>query len=151
MIGSLPIPVPSRFRTAQRAALVAGPSTEFEVLVLERFRSRLLGLMALDEDEARPVLLPRCAAVHSFWMRFEIDVCFLALPRRVTRAPRRTREARVLEVAAGLPPRSRCALSPAQRADLRSVEVAVLELPGGRADALGITPGRDLKLLAAAG
>ncbi|MDX6588852.1 MAG: uncharacterized protein QOI84_126 [Solirubrobacterales bacterium] len=39
---------------------------------------RLLGLARLDRDEAGPgLLIPRCAAVHTFGMRFPLDLVFL--------------------------------------------------------------------------
>jgi len=42
------------------------------------FRARLLGLAGLRREQAGPgLLLPRCAAVHTFGMRFELDVVFL--------------------------------------------------------------------------
>ncbi len=42
-------------------------------------RARLLGLARLDrEDAGSGLLIPRCAAVHTFGMRFALDVCFLA-------------------------------------------------------------------------
>src|SRR5215213_8198865 len=41
-------------------------------------RTRLLGLSHLDRAEAGAgLLIPRCAAVHTFGMRFELDVLFL--------------------------------------------------------------------------
>jgi uncharacterized membrane protein (UPF0127 family) len=41
-------------------------------------RARLLGLARLDRGEAGPgLLIPRCAAVHTFGMRFRIDLVFL--------------------------------------------------------------------------
>src|SRR5829696_8257603 len=41
-------------------------------------RTRLLGLARLDRAEAGAgLLIPRCAAVHTFGMRFELDVVFL--------------------------------------------------------------------------
>jgi uncharacterized membrane protein (UPF0127 family) len=64
-------------------------------------RSRFLGLAWLD---AIPVdwalLLPRCRSVHTFWMRFDLDLVWLdaggrvmridaAVPRRRTRSCRR--------------------------------------------------------------
>jgi hypothetical protein len=49
-----------------------------EVPVADRFRARLLGLSHLDREEAGPgLLIPRCAAVHTFGMRFALDVHFL--------------------------------------------------------------------------
>ncbi len=71
-------------------------------------RARLLGLAFLDLDSAAPgLLLPGCRSVHTFGMRFPLDVYFLGAygepvgdrygmpPRRIARH----REARaVLEV-----------------------------------------------------
>ena len=49
-----------------------------EVPVATTFRSRLLGLAHLDREEAGPgLLIPRCACVHTFGMRFALDVYFL--------------------------------------------------------------------------
>jgi uncharacterized membrane protein (UPF0127 family) len=42
------------------------------------FRTRLLGLAWRERDDAGPgLLIPRCASVHTFGMRFELDVYFL--------------------------------------------------------------------------
>jgi uncharacterized membrane protein (UPF0127 family) len=49
-----------------------------EVPVAVGFRPRLLGLALLDRPAAGPgLLIPRCAAVHTFGMRFALDVYFL--------------------------------------------------------------------------
>ena len=41
-------------------------------------RARLLGLASLDLDAAGPgLLIPRCRSVHTFGMRFPLDVAFL--------------------------------------------------------------------------
>jgi len=49
-----------------------------EVPVAAGFRSRLLGLAGLRWEEAGPgLLIPRCASVHTFGMRFALDVFFL--------------------------------------------------------------------------
>jgi uncharacterized membrane protein (UPF0127 family) len=41
-------------------------------------RARLLGLALLERDEAMPgLLIPDCAGVHTFWMRFSLDLHFL--------------------------------------------------------------------------
>jgi trehalose synthase len=41
-------------------------------------RARLLGLSRLDREQAGGgLLIPRCAAVHTFGMRFELDLLFL--------------------------------------------------------------------------
>ncbi|OJU83133.1 MAG: hypothetical protein BGO11_08645 [Solirubrobacterales bacterium 70-9] len=42
------------------------------------FRARLLGLAFLDRAESGPgLLLPRCSSVHTFGMKFALDVYFL--------------------------------------------------------------------------
>jgi uncharacterized protein len=42
------------------------------------FHSRLLGLAGLSREEAGAgLLLPRCASVHTFGMRFDLDLLFL--------------------------------------------------------------------------
>jgi uncharacterized protein len=49
-----------------------------EVPVADGFRARLLGLALLDVEAAGPgLLIPRCASVHTFGMRFALDVYFL--------------------------------------------------------------------------
>jgi uncharacterized protein len=41
-------------------------------------RVRFLGLAHLGRDEAGPgLLIPRCSSVHTFGMRFALDLCFL--------------------------------------------------------------------------
>jgi uncharacterized protein len=64
---------PSRFDSLPRRA-VGG----HEVPVAVGFRVRLLGLALLDRGAAGPgLLIPRCASIHTFGMRFALDVCFL--------------------------------------------------------------------------
>jgi len=49
-----------------------------EVRVARGARSRLLGLARLDRSNAGPgLLIPRCASVHTFGMRFALDLRFL--------------------------------------------------------------------------
>ncbi len=66
-----------------------------EVPVATGPRARLLGLARLDRDEAGPgLLIPGCASVHTFGMRFPLDLVFLdpdGRPRSFRRAvlPRR--------------------------------------------------------------
>ena len=49
-----------------------------DVPVAVGFRARLFGLALLDLEAAGPgLLIPRCAAVHTFGMRFALDVYFL--------------------------------------------------------------------------
>jgi uncharacterized membrane protein (UPF0127 family) len=81
----------------------------FEVPVATTRRSRLIGLAFLDRDEAGDGLLIRpCRSVHTFGMRFELDLVFLDSDRRVVEVRREVGPNRVI----------RC-----QRAD------SVLELP----------------------
>ena len=49
-----------------------------EVRVATPFRARLLGLAQLDLDQAGPgLLIPGCSSVHTFGMRFALDLYFL--------------------------------------------------------------------------
>ena len=49
-----------------------------EVPVASDFRVRLLGLAFLRREEAGAgLLIPRCASVHTFGMRFALDLFFL--------------------------------------------------------------------------
>jgi len=66
-----------------------------EVPVATGFRARTLGLSLLDREDAGPgLLIPRCSAVHTFGMRFPLDVHFLdadgtVLSSRLAVPPRR--------------------------------------------------------------
>lgn len=49
-----------------------------EVRVAGGSRARLLGLACLDREEAGAgLLIPRCSSVHTFGMRFPLDLYFL--------------------------------------------------------------------------
>jgi uncharacterized membrane protein (UPF0127 family) len=55
--------------------------------------ARLLGLALLKDLPAdHALLIPRCSSMHTFGMRFDLDVLFLSADR-------------VLRVAPGVPPR----------------------------------------------
>jgi hypothetical protein len=83
-----------------------------EIPVAEGFRSRLLGLAHLPREQAGPgLLIPRCAGVHTFGMRFELDLVFLAA------------DDRALAVFVRVPPR---------RLVWHRGAAAVLEIPRGR-------------------
>jgi len=61
------------------------------------FRSRLLGLAWRDRSHAGSgLLIPRCSSVHTFGMRFEIDVYFLDRAGRVLSVRRRVPPRRIL-------------------------------------------------------
>jgi uncharacterized protein len=58
--------------------LAVGTALGREVPVAAGFRARLLGLSFLDRAEAGPgLLIPRCSSVHTFGMRFALDLYFL--------------------------------------------------------------------------
>jgi uncharacterized protein len=81
------------------------------VPVAATWRTRLLGLALLDEADAGPgLLIPRCRSVHTFGMRFDLDLVFVdhdltpvstrrGLPSRRIAVERRARA--VLELPAG--------------------------------------------------
>jgi uncharacterized protein len=82
---------------------------ELVVPVAVGIRARLLGLAGLDRDEVEPgLLIPRCSSVHTFGMRFALDLVFLDAQRR--------------------PLATRSALAPRRFAAHRGA-AAVLELP----------------------
>lgn len=65
--------------------------------VAKNFRTRLLGLSLRDRDRAGPgLLIPRCSSVHTFGMRFPLDVYFLDAEGRVISMRRRVPPRRVL-------------------------------------------------------
>src|SRR5680860_118346 len=84
-----------------------------EAPVATGLRSRLLGLSHLDREQAGPgLLIPRCSSVHTFGMRFALDLVFLdrrGVPVAVRRGvpPRRVASHRaaaaVLELPARIP------------------------------------------------
>jgi uncharacterized membrane protein (UPF0127 family) len=65
--------------------------------VAKDFRTRLRGLAFRDREEAGPGLLfPRCSSVHTFGMRFELDVFFLDEAGRVIDVRRRVPPRRIV-------------------------------------------------------
>jgi uncharacterized protein len=65
--------------------------------VARDFRSRLLGLAWRDREEADPgLLIPRCSSVHTFGMRFALDLFFLDAGGRVISARRRVPPRRIV-------------------------------------------------------
>jgi uncharacterized protein len=68
-----------RFRALGRTSLLG-----FEVPVATTPTSRLLGLAMLSRARAGSgLLIPRCRSVHTFGMRFPLDVLFLDENQRV--------------------------------------------------------------------
>lgn len=71
---------------------VYGDGSGFQVFVAGSFRARLLGLALLsDLPRGCALLLPRCSSVHTFGMRFRLEISFLdehtKVIRRETRVP----------------------------------------------------------------
>jgi uncharacterized membrane protein (UPF0127 family) len=65
--------------------------------VARSFRTRLRGLAWRDRAEAGPgLLIPRCASVHTFGMRFALDLFFLDRAGRVISVRRRVPPRRVV-------------------------------------------------------
>jgi uncharacterized membrane protein (UPF0127 family) len=94
---------------------VSGASTD--VMIANGFRMRLRGLAWRDRSQAPAgLLIPRCSSVHTFGMRFELDVYFL------------DRGGRVLSVRRRVPP---CRFLWCRGA------AAVLEIPGGEGGEFG--------------
>jgi len=70
--------VPADRIAPRLARLPAAKACGVVVPVATGFRARLLGLALLDAEEAGPgLLIPRCRSVHTFGMRFSLDVVFL--------------------------------------------------------------------------
>ena len=86
---------PRRFEGLELAELLGA-----RVPVASSLRARLLGLALLDRaDAGLGLLIPRCRSVHTFGMRFALDLLFL------------DPEWRVIELRRAVPPRrmARCA------------------------------------------
>jgi uncharacterized membrane protein (UPF0127 family) len=95
---------PRRLARLPRASLLGR-----DVPVAATRAARLLGLVLLERKRAGPgLLIPRCRSVHTFGMRFKLDLLFLDA------------EGRVLEVRRAVPPCRLAGCAPA---------TAVLELP----------------------
>jgi uncharacterized protein len=86
-------------------------SERVRIVEARSFRARLLGLALRRElPPGEALLIPRCSSVHTFGMRFALDVVFLDAARRVVevrhhvppaRVVRRRGAAAVLETRAG--------------------------------------------------
>jgi uncharacterized membrane protein (UPF0127 family) len=82
-------------RDADAAASNTPDLTRFPLA--ESFRSRLVGLAWRDRSRAGPgLVIPRCSSVHTFGMRFELDVYFLGADGRLLLLRRRVPPRRVL-------------------------------------------------------
>jgi uncharacterized membrane protein (UPF0127 family) len=107
-----------RFRFA-RSLVVEAPGGDMSAWVAESLAQRLLGLAALAAiPPGRGLLIPECAAVHTWGMRFAIDIAFLEWPPGPGSEVIRLREAVLPRRSAGLRGR-------------RRRHTAVLEAPAG--------------------
>ena len=84
-------PGPHRFRNLERTRLFG-----FDVPVASSRLSRLLGLALLRRDRAGGLLIPNCTSVHTFGMRFSLDVLFLDEELRVIEIRRDVEPGRVV-------------------------------------------------------
>jgi uncharacterized protein len=80
----------NRFRGLDQIAVADCP----RVFVARTFRARLLGLAWLaDLPDECGLLIPRCSSVHTYGMRFALDIAFLdgdgAVLREVRAVPPR--------------------------------------------------------------
>lgn len=122
-----------RFARARHAA-VNCPGGTVDVVLAERFGLRLKGLMRLEQEEIEPLLLPRCRAIHMHGMKTAIDLVWLECDGK---------RARVLAVVSHLEPSS---AARAPRVAAASRTIAALELPPGRAGALGLIEAAEVAL-----
>jgi uncharacterized protein len=83
---------PIRFRGLQRVEILGT-----EVPVATERVSRLLGLALLSRRRAGPgLLIPGCRSVHTFGMRFSLDLLFLDAQGRVVELRRAVPPGRVM-------------------------------------------------------
>jgi uncharacterized membrane protein (UPF0127 family) len=81
-----------RFRGLERIQLLG-----LEIPVAESRLSRLLGLALLTRERAGAgLLIPRCRSVHTFGMRFPLDLIFLDRGGRVIELRRSLRPCRIV-------------------------------------------------------
>jgi uncharacterized protein len=109
-----------------------------ELYVAAGFARRLLGLAGMRSlDRRRGLAIPRCSSVHTFGMRFTIDVVFVERDPGVDCAT-------VLELRERVPPLR------VARLDVRGKRarrhIWALELRAGESRRLGITPGTKLRV-----
>jgi uncharacterized membrane protein (UPF0127 family) len=98
------------------------------------FWDRLRGLIGKDGlTEGEAMWFPRCSSVHTFWMRFPIDVVFL----------RRSKERQGTWVVSSVRQR----VSPWRVALVDLCASDVLELAGGVSDSKGLLPGDEVECI----
>jgi uncharacterized membrane protein (UPF0127 family) len=83
---------PLRFRSLERTELLG-----LELPVATTWLSRLLGLALLARERAGPgLLIPRCRSIHTFGMRFRLDLLFLDERHRIIEVRRDVPPGRVI-------------------------------------------------------
>jgi uncharacterized protein len=86
-------PLPPRLRRLEWAALRGGG----RALVAEEPLARLLGLAGLEAIPSDcALLIPRCRSVHTFGMRFAIDIDFLDRDGRLVRCAKAVGPGRIV-------------------------------------------------------
>jgi len=101
------------------------PNGTLEICVAKNFFSRFLGLMFMPQESfCGALLIQKCSSIHTFFMRFCIDVVFLDKTYKVLRVVKNLKPWRVVAPIS-------CASS-------------VLELKPGFADKYGIKEGITL-------
>jgi uncharacterized protein len=89
---------PARFRRLERIEVLG-----FEVPVATTLPSRLLGLALLGRERAGAgLLIPRCRSVHTFGMRFRLDLTFLDGSGRAVELRREVPPGRFIRCAAAM-------------------------------------------------
>jgi hypothetical protein len=116
--------------------MLAAPAGDLVEAVEARGLARLLGLALLPAPPREALWLPRCRSVHTFGMRFSLDVVFLA--------PEDDGALRALAVETGV--------GPGRVVSWRGGRGAgALELAAGEAARLRLWPGLRLRVLARRG
>jgi uncharacterized membrane protein (UPF0127 family) len=107
----------------------ATPASSLQVRIAESFVSRALGLLVgAPLGPAEALLIEPCSSIHTFGMRYPIDVVFLDRDARVVRVFSQVRAGRIR-------------FAPGAR--------AALELRAGAATRHGLAPGVKLAMPAA--
>jgi uncharacterized membrane protein (UPF0127 family) len=89
------VEVPIRFRRRERVEILG-----LEVPVATRFAVRLMGLALLRRERAGAgLLIPGCRSVHTFGMRFPLDLFFLDGEHRVIEVRREVPPSRFVHCA----------------------------------------------------
>jgi uncharacterized membrane protein (UPF0127 family) len=78
------------FRHAASVKLSLSDGVQLECIVAAGFVQRLAGLLGTCEGDVTPAVLafPKCASLHTFGMRFPLDIAFLGRNGAVLRSER---------------------------------------------------------------